>query len=85
MRVSLFALGLATLAAPVFADETSGTIVAFDRVDRIIVLDDKTVWSFYDKTELSPDLVAGHRVKITYTGAADAGIGPIASILRAQD
>lgn len=83
MRTLLFALPL-LLATPAIADETTGTILAFDRVDRVIVLDDKTVWQFDDKTELAPDLVAGDTVRIIYTGAADSGIGPIASILRAE-
>lgn len=82
MRLSFLALSLATLAAPALADDTTGTIVAFDRVDKVIVLEDKTTWIFDDKTELSPDLVAGDVVQIIYTGAADSGIGPIASILR---
>ncbi|SPH24373.1 hypothetical protein DEA8626_03424 [Defluviimonas aquaemixtae] len=85
MRLPLLALALATFAAPAIADETSGTIIAYDRVDRIIVLDDKTIWTFGEKTELSPDLSAGDAVKIIYTGAADSGIGPIASILRVNE
>ncbi|MCU9849072.1 hypothetical protein OEZ60_13775 [Defluviimonas sp. WL0024] len=83
MRALLYTLPL-LLATAATADETTGTILAFDRVDRVIVLEDKTVWQFDEKTELAPDLVAGDTVRIIYTGAADSGIGPIASILRAD-
>jgi hypothetical protein len=55
-------------AAPALADETSGTILAFDRVANIMVLDDKTVWSLGEKTEVTPDLMAGDTVKIIYLG-----------------
>jgi hypothetical protein len=69
-------------AAPALADETSGTILAFDRVANIMVLDDKTVWSLGEKTEVTPDLMAGDTVKIIYVGGGDAGIGPITSVLK---
>ena len=69
-------------AAPALADETSGTILAFDRVANILVLDDKTVWSLGEKTEVTSDLMAGDTVKIIYVGGGDAGIGPITSVLK---
>jgi hypothetical protein len=69
-------------AAPALADETSGTILAFDRVANVLVLDDKTVWSLGAKTEVTPDLMAGDSVKIIYAGGGDAGIGPIASVFK---
>lgn len=70
------------ISAPAFADETTGKIVAFDRVAKVMVLDDKTVWTLSDKTELSPDLVAGDTVKIVYVGGGDAGIASITSVLK---
>ncbi|MCB2136775.1 MAG: hypothetical protein KDE08_12665 [Rhodobacteraceae bacterium] len=81
MRALLFACSL-LLACPALADETTGTILAFDRVAKIIVLDDKTIWPLGDKTELSPDLVAGDTVTILYVGGGDTGVAGITSILR---
>ena len=75
----LLALALAT---PAFADETTGEILAYDRVAKVIVLTDKTVYQLSDKTEISENLVAGDTVTITYSGGGDAGIGPVTSVLR---
>jgi hypothetical protein len=69
-------------AAPALADETSGRVVAFDRVAKVLVLDDKTIWSLGDKTVISDDLMAGDMVKILYAGGGDAGIGTINSVLK---
>lgn len=81
MRAVLIA-SLLLCGAPALADETAGTVLAFDRVANILVLDDKTVWSLGAKTNVTPDLVAGDKVKIMYTGGGDAGIGAIASVLK---
>jgi hypothetical protein len=81
MRAFLIA-SLVLCAAPALADETEGTVLAFDRVANVLVLDDKTVWSLGAKTEVSPDLMAGDVVKIIYVGGGDAGIGPITSVLK---
>lgn len=69
-------------AAPALADETSGQVIAFDRVSRILVLDDKTVWSLGEKTEVTEGLTAGDTVKIMYVGGGDAGIGNINSVIK---
>ena len=45
MRVILAILALVSPTVPAFADQVVGTILAFDRVDHIIVLDDKTIWT----------------------------------------
>lgn len=45
MRVLLSAITIIASAIPAFADEVTGTVLAFDRVDNVIVLDDKTVWT----------------------------------------
>ena len=67
-------------AAPAFADETTGTILAFDRVDGVIVLNDKTVWSL-ELLDVQPtDLKAGDFVRIMYDTAGEDGLTKIASI-----
>lgn len=38
MRVLLSAITIIASAIPAFADEVTGTVLAFDRVDNIIVL-----------------------------------------------
>ncbi|MGB3315410.1 MAG: hypothetical protein WBB85_13430 [Albidovulum sp.] len=81
MRALLFALPL-LLATPALADETTGTVIAFDRAARVIVLDDKTIWPLGEATETSPDLVAGDVVKIIYVGGGDAGVDKITSVMR---
>lgn len=81
MRTLLLA-SLLLCASPTFADETSGQILAFDRVAKIIVLDDKTTWQVEDATEISDGLMAGDTVKIIYVGGGDSGIASITSILK---
>ena len=41
--IALATLGLTALSAPAFADETTGTILAYDRLANIIVLQDKII------------------------------------------
>ena len=43
MRVILAVLALISSTVPAFADQVVATVLAFDRVDHIIVLDDKTI------------------------------------------
>lgn len=83
MRALLIALSL-ILATPVLADETTGTILAFDRVAKIVMLEDKTIWPLGEGTEVAADLVAGDKVKIIYVGGGDAGVAGITSILRSD-
>jgi hypothetical protein len=78
----LTALLLFALATPALADETSGEILAYDRVAKVIVLTDKTVYQLSDATEVSEDLVAGDTVNIVYVGGGDAGIGAVTSVMR---
>lgn len=82
MRRLAALLALLALAAPALADETSGTVLAYDRVAMVIVLDDKTVYQLSDKTEVAENLVAGDMVRIVYAGGGDAGIGAVTSVLR---
>jgi hypothetical protein len=79
---ALFIASMLLCAAPALADETEGKVIAFDRVAKVLVLEDKTIWSLGEKTEITPDLVAGDLVKIVYVGGGDTGIGPITSVLK---
>ena len=83
MRATLTAsLLLATLAAPVLADETTGVILAYDRVDGIIVLDDKTVWELGADLEVPADLKAGDTVHLVYATAGEDGMIGIDALTR---
>lgn len=83
MRVLLSAITLIALALPALADEVTGSVLAYDRVDNIIVLDDKTVWTIPADFALPTDLIAGDKITIKFQGAAENGIGDLISIARA--
>jgi len=69
------------LASPALADSTSGVVIAFDRVDHVLILDDKTVWDPSPAGDLVPEgLRAGDQVTIEYNSAGDSGVGKITAI-----
>jgi len=69
------------LATAALADTTGGVVVAYDRVDHVLVLDDKTVWDLTPAGDLVPDgLIAGDHVTIEYDSAGDSGVGKITAI-----
>jgi hypothetical protein len=68
------------LAAPALADDVTSTVTAYDRVDGIIVLADKSVFALDVLTgEIPPTLSAGDRITIDYEGDED-GVSAINSI-----
>lgn len=83
MRVILSAITLIAMALPALADEVTGTVLAYDRVDNIIVLDDKTVWTIPADFAVPADLIAGEKITIEFQGAAENGVGLLLSIARA--
>ena len=52
--------------------------------EKIVMLEDKTIWPLGEGTEVAADLVAGNKVKIIYVGGGDAGVAGITSILRSD-
>jgi len=79
--ISAIAILGSMLVTPVLADTTGGVIVAYDRVDHVLVLDDKTVWDLTPAGELVPEgLSAGDNVTIEYDSAGDSGVGKITAI-----
>ncbi|MCY0093664.1 hypothetical protein [Hoeflea ulvae] len=69
------------LASPALADSTSGVVVAYDRVDHVLILDDRTVWDLAPAGELVPEgLRAGDQITIEYDSAGDSGVGKITAI-----
>ncbi len=81
----LAGLMVAGLVGPALADETTGTIQAYDRLDHLIVLKDKTVWSLPGALPVPADLKAGDKVRIVYTAAGDSGIIKIDTLTRLDD
>jgi hypothetical protein len=71
---------LILVAAPAFADELSGTVVAFDRVDNIIVLDDKSVLKIPNPEIIPEGLVAGDTIAVEFKSDGDNGYGRFISI-----
>ena len=84
MRVLLTSAFLSLAALPVLADETTGTVLAYDRVAGVIVLTDNTVWELPGDLTLPDDLVAGDVILIDFTGGGENGIADIASITRSE-
>ena len=82
MRLLALATALTVTALPAFADSTSGTILAFDRVERIIVMTDKTVWELPQSLELPEKLMAGDKITIDFDSNGDSGVGSYNSITR---
>lgn len=78
---SAIAILASMLATPALADTTGGVVVAYDRVDHVLVLDDKTVWDLAPAGDLVPEgLSAGDKVTIDYDSAGDSGVGKITAI-----
>lgn len=73
MRFLLAATLAFAAAAPAYADEVSGTIVAYDRLDNLIVLDDKSVWALASSALVPADLKAGDRITLTFTSSGENG------------
>ena len=78
-------LALALLAAPPAAlasDEIEGTVLAFDRVARVLVMSDRSVVPLDNlRGEVPEDLVAGDRIAISYESDED-GVSIVNSIER---
>lgn len=67
-------IAIVVIASPVLADETTGTVLAFDRQADVIVMNDKTVWQLNPTTLIPADLAAGDTVKLTFTSFGDDGV-----------
>ena len=80
--ISAIAILASLLATPVLADTTGGVVIAYDRVDHVLVLDDMTVWDLTPAGDLVPEgLSAGDNIIINYDSAGDSGVGKITAIL----
>jgi hypothetical protein len=84
MRPLLLSAALTVFALPALADETTGTVVAYDRVSHVIVLDDRSIWTVPADFPLPEDLMAGERILIDFQSNGDNGVGKYLSITRAE-
>lgn len=80
VRYLLPALLLA--AAPALADEVSGKVIAYDRVDHIIVLEDNSVLTIPNFEIIPEDLVAGDRITVEFKSDGDNGYGTFFSVTK---
>ncbi len=80
MRILIAAAVLA--ATPVFADETTGTVLAFDRQADVIIMDDKTVWQLNPETRIPADLAAGDTITINFTSVGDDGVASVDELVK---
>jgi len=77
----LLACTLLLSAAPGHADELEGTVLAFDRVARVIVLKDRSVLPLELLTGEMPDkLGAGDRIAVSFESNEDDGYQVIHSV-----
>jgi hypothetical protein len=67
-------------AAPAFADELSGTVIAFDRVDNVIVLDDRSVLTIPNPEIIPEGLIAGDTITVEFKSDGDNSYGAFVSI-----
>tara|TARA_R110002049_G_scaffold23545_7_gene83529 strand:+ start:16773 stop:17030 length:258 start_codon:yes stop_codon:yes gene_type:complete len=85
MRLFIVPALLSTLlSVPAFADQTSGEIVAYDRLANVIVLADKSIWRLDAKTLVPSDLMAGDKVTLTFTSDGDNGAKPATALTRSE-
>jgi hypothetical protein len=85
-KLGLIALVVSVVAAPAFADSVKGSILAFDRVAGIIVLNDKTVWPLGDAAKTLPEgLKAGDTIEIDFTSAGENALSTVNSVTLATE
>lgn len=69
------------VAAPAMADTVTAPVIAFDRKAKIIVLEDKTIFTLATGDAEAPEgLKAGDVVTITYESLGEDGYGVIEQI-----
>ena len=81
--LSFAVIAMLLIAAPTAGalDVTQGNILALDRKARLLVLQDRTVWSLeLMKSEVDAKLKSGDRVEISYE-SDEEGVGEIKSIV----
>ncbi|SIT18789.1 hypothetical protein SAMN05421759_1352 [Roseivivax lentus] len=81
MRSLIVAVFIAAIATPIFADSTTGTVLAFDRQANVIVLTDKTVWSLETLKDVPAELKAGGVIEIDFRSNADNGWDKINAVV----
>ncbi|WP_306256546.1 hypothetical protein [Pararhizobium sp. IMCC21322] len=75
------ALILVWSASASYADQFTGSVVAFDRKANVIVLDDKSVFLFEgQEAQIPDDLKAGDKIEIEGEGEGEDGYGNLTSI-----
>ena len=84
MRLAL-ALLLTLPAGLAAADETTGEILAYDRLAHILVMRDRTVWTLPDDLMVPADLKSGDRIRVVYKTAGEDGLTAVDAIERIEE
>lgn len=81
MKIVVSCLFFCTVAfsTVAWADNLKGTVVAYDRVAKRLVLSDKTILEL-GLTEVPATLGAGDEVEIDFLSAGDSGFGKITGV-----
>lgn len=82
MRNFLLTAALGLAAFPAFADQSEGTILAFDRVAHVIVLTDNSVWNLPADLAVPDGLGQGDQVVFEFESGGENGIAKILSVTR---
>lgn len=80
MRFALLAAVAATLAAPAFADQTTGTVESYTAATHELILADNTVWTLPADLALPEGFGIGDAITIDFTSAGENGIGKVQAI-----
>lgn len=82
MRKLLLSAAFGLAAFPVLADQSEGTILAFDRLAHVIVLTDHTVWNLPATLPVPEGLVQGDQVLFEFDSGGENGMVKIKSVVR---
>ena len=83
MRHLLLSATLIAAAAPALADETTGVLLAYDRLANLIVLQDRTVYELGDML-VPADLQSGDRITLVFQTAGEDGITKVQELTREE-
>ncbi len=81
---AILAASLLVLAGPAFADQTTGTVAAYDAATNQLTFTDNTVWYLPASVTMPASIQPGDAVAITYVTNSDNGWGKILTVLRTE-
>ena len=82
LALTLAAAVSGAAAVPALADQTTGTILAYDRLDNTLVMKDRTVWTLAADLQVPADLAAGDKVTLVFASGGENGIDKVIRLTR---